>query len=471
MRLFIASIALLVPLITAAPAHAAEGVILYGGLSYIDQDTTPLMSRFLDSKAAGADLQEGKALMLETERLVEDIVKADWLPEISTTPVLMSSGAAWEIAIKRGAPARAPGRLSAELTSRFDAVYGLVLVGNFEEMIEQTLPVTDEKTGARVVTYMQTYLVGVDALLVRFDGETNSIPIRLASSSFVTLTDTVVDKGDRASPTRRTANFRKAYEQAIAEALTRLGHVGRTSGRAKNDTAEASTYMVTGFAIQHENAASIFDYDLSKKPNAQQLQRDVCTVPSGCPDGASECRKFGELVTHAMTSAFSEAGYAVLPPYKSEYVADAGRNISRNLRIQSDEESLFNGTHLIEIRPSDAGTKVVAVLRNANRADELHKVFNFMRVRTYVSKTGYVSASTGFDGCTPVGSISGDKLGADTYGCATEQYILSQGEPTEQTDRDLYVLSAVNQLKGMSEDLKHGQSAKNRRCEGVDSLR
>ena len=445
-------------------AASDDAVILFGGLSYIDSETTPQMERYLTTREVGPDQDEGYALIDSTEALVAQLSGTNWLEDITTSPVLITSDDAWKAVMSRGADERRSGQLSTELDARFDTVYGLVLVGTFEDMIEQTLPITVESSAERVNTYVQTFMVGVDALLVEFDDSSGGYPIRLAGSSFVTQTLTFVENYDRSSASHIAARYRESYERAISEALTRLGSM---SERQKNAGKEAGTYMVTGFAIQSEDAAQIFGYDLNQKPTGAELNSNICEIRNACEEGSSDCKKVGALLMHGLTSTLSEAGYSVLPPLKSAVLQDTSRSIRINLRIQSDEDSLFSGSQSIELRPSDASFKVVPVLRALGMEDIESKTHSARRIRNYVTQLGFVEAATGFDGCSTVGSISAASFEGPTLGCAQEPYLVSQGTPSSDLDRDLYTLSMINKFQSMSQEMTNGRQAKTPSCEGI----
>ena len=441
---------------------AEENILLFGGLSYIDEETTPVMAGMLANDASGPMLEEGDAIIDFSFNTVDEINATGGLPNISKRGIVHNEEQAWTIATDLGAT-RAAGQLIPSLQFYGDNVLGLLALANYEDVVVQTLSYSDAQTGERKAAKKRTYMVGVSALILDLDPETSYRRILMSSSD---LGRFELDLPENMDPTeaQKVAAYRKAYENAISGALFKLRKAGdvdvaRMEGRRNN--------MVTGFYMKEAAPAELINFDLARAPTEQDFRQNMCTIPDGCTSAI--CRKRAAMLMHAFTSSLSEAGLPVLPPITAEYAGDITAGIELNLRLFGDASRLLGDSQSIRIDPADAATKWVVVWRGSLAEDRPHERYpELFTNRTFTTKIGYLKGGTGFDGCTDVYGLERDppetKVDANSAGCTVETIINSQGEPSRGAERDFYTLSALDHILKIGGQLSNERSSSNIEC-------
>ncbi|KCZ85214.1 hypothetical protein HAD_06015 [Hyphomonas adhaerens MHS-3] len=456
------SCALYLGAIFCLPSVAGENILLFGGLSYIDDETTPVMAAMLADDARGPLLEEGDAIIDFSFDAVGQVNGSGGLPNISNRGIVHNEDQAWTIATDLGAT-RAAGQLIPALQLYSEHVFGLLALANYEDVVVQTLTYSDPRTGERKAAKKRTYIVGVSALILDLDPETSYRRILMSSSD---LGRFELDLPEHVDPTeaQKVAAYRMAYQNAISGALYKLRKAGdldadRMEGRLNN--------MVTGFSMKEAAPAELMNYDLARMPTGSQYRQNMCTIPDGCTSAI--CRKRAAMLMHAFTSSLSEAGLPVLPPITAEYAGDITAGIELNLSLFGDASRLLGDSQSIRIDPADAATKWVVTWRGSRAEDRPNERYpDLFTNRTFTTMIGYVKGKTGFDGCTDVYDLQRDPPDADvdanSLGCAVETIINSQGEPGRGAERDFYTLSALDHVLKIGGQLTNERSSRNIEC-------
>lgn len=461
------SCALCVGTIVCLSSAAEENILLFGGLSYIDEETTPVMAGMLADDASGPMLEEGDAIIDFSFDIVDQINTTGGLPNISKRGIVHNEDQAWTIATDLGAT-RAAGQLLPALQLYGDNVFGLLALANYEDVIVQTLSYSDAQTGERKTARKRTYIVGVSALVLDLDPATSYRRILMSSSDLgryeLALPDTI-----EPTEAQKTAAYRQAYQKAVSGALYKL----RKAGNIRTGVERGSlNNMVTGFAMMVEAPTDLLNYDLSRKPTAADLTANMCRIPDGCTSAI--CRKRAAMLMHEFTSSLSGAGLPVLPPITAEYSGDLTAGIELNLALFGDESRLLGDMQSIRIDPADAATKWVVVWRGSEAVNSPSERYpGLITDRRFYSRIGYVRAGTGFDGCTdvydlrrdPVPETSGGQLSPNALGCSVENFVNSQGAPSRGVERDHYTLAALDHVRKIGAELGHEHSSESFTCE------
>jgi|TARA_R100000501_G_C2628082_1_gene122208 hypothetical protein len=453
--------------IVCCPAAAEDDILLFGGLSYVDDVTTPAMAAMLAGDAQDQALKHGDAVIEYTAGLVDQQNLSGGLPNISDHKIVQTEEEAWAIATELGA-SRGAGQLISALQLYGDNVYGLMFLANYEDVIVQTLSYSDSATGERKSAKKRTYIVGVSALTLELDPNSNYRRILLSSSD---LGRRELSLPAEVEPTeaQKTSAYRQAYQKAISGSLSKLrkaGDLDTSQGRG------ALNHMVTGFAMMENAPIGLLNYDLASKPSAADLQANMCTVPDGCT--TIICRKRAAMLMHGFTSSLSEAGLPVLPPITAEYTGDLVAGIELKLGLFGDEARLLGDTQSILLDPADAATKWIVVWRGSEMKDSPNEAYpDIITDRRFYSQIGYVRAGTGFDGCTDVYDLQRDpppdstgnvEVDSNSLGCSVENFVNSQGEPGRGVERDHYTLAALDHVNKIGAKLRHERSSDSFTC-------
>ncbi len=453
--------------ISLLPASAEENVILYGGVSYIDEATTPAMANMLANDASGQFLTSGDEILIYAEQAIEQVNQSGGLKGISEYPIVQSEAAAIALAASKGSEPEA-GEIISSFQLQGTKIYGLLLLANYEDVIPQTLQYTDPTTGNRKAVKKRTYVVGMSALLLELNPGSERTRIVLSSSDLGRSVLTS-DVDFVPSEEEKAERLGEAYKNAADGALRKLSKARLGKDRSR------SNHMVTGFSMSDAAPAELLNFDLANKPTAQDLSTNLCSIPTGCT--SQICRKRGAMLMHSLTSSLSEAGYSVLPPITAEYVGDVANGIELNLSLFGDEARLLGEFQAIEIDPSDAATKWVAVWRGSQFIDLPSMQYpDLITDRVYFSRVGYVRGSTGFDGCSDVTGLERDpvpaaidgrsrRIDGNIMGCSVENYLNSQGAPGRGVARDHYTLAALDHVSKLGSQLRGERVSNDLVCE------
>jgi hypothetical protein len=438
------------------PAYAEDNIILFGGLSYVDAETTPAMAAMLARDAAGSVLEDGDALIEFAGQAIDDLNAHGGLSNVSRFEIVQYEDEAWDIATSLGAE-REVGQLISSFHLYGDDMYGLMLLANYEDVIPQTLSYNDADSGARITVKKRTYIVGMSALLVELSPDAKTTRIVLSSSDLGRASVTT-DVDFVPSDAQKATLYKEAYTRAIGGVLAKL-----EAAKAPEEGARSS-HMVTGFTMRPGHSADLLNYDVTKNPTAQDLSKNLCTIPDGCTSRL--CRKRGAMLMHSLTSSLSEAGFSVLPPITAEYGADVASGIELNLSLFADDARLLGDVQSITIDPAQAATKWIAVWRGSEFIDYPGERFpELFTDRIFFSRIGYIRGQTGFDGCTDVTSLERDpvpevvssgrgRVDGGVMGCSVENFLVSQGSPGRGVARDHYTLAALDHVDRLGSQLK-----------------
>lgn len=352
------------------PAHSQShdprrSLVVFGGFGYLDGSQqrwlTDLIQRDADDRARFAD--EGHRLEARVANDARGTLAAR-LKRWSAHRVV------FDASDLKQAFTDATGETivsTREMFAEFDRAYMIVLSSSFEH---QAVLRTALKTQ---VTYHAYAAVSVSASLVDIRSSGNI----LQSTSALALHEV------NQLPSRETADsdvwatrFAQAYAAAAGRALRQLLVLADRTD--PGGAASWDSYMVTGAVVPSlpgaaqsasRLAASLFDWQLSDSVGS------FCAPVNHCVSGSKACGAMTGFLVNAVSSALSQAGHTVLPPFTWRATAATTEQIARyRLTLPATPLPELASSTKLDFDPRRATYKVVALLGGTTFAKTVERL-------------------------------------------------------------------------------------------------